>query len=590
MYEVSSDYIAAIKKPAIRTRVFGTIGDEPFNDDNILAGSFSITNQNSANDKVQIGTVYIGELGITLRGLNLERYSLNNKKITAEFQLLLGDGETWESVPLGEYYVSEANYTAAGIEIKAYDIINKFDKNFSGEVFSAKPYDLVKYACDNCNVELGTAQSEFELFPNGTETLALWQEGSDIETWRDYLSWVSQACCCYCTASRDGKLILRQYSQDVVDTVGTTGRFSGASYSDYETRYTGIYVTNLSDNIMNYYGAEVDDALTYSLGTNPFLQFGSESDKERIRRAVLDGLGVIDYVPFSLDVPENPAYDLGDVLRFPNGLGDGSKLFCINKFVWKYHRSMRIEGVGENPILATAQSKTEKNISGLMSKIDSTKIVIYNFVNLGSFNIGSTNTEVMSLDIFTNETATAMFIGEILIDITADDVTRSISGIARYEEEPEPEPVPPETEPIEPEPEPTPTEPIIVEKSVTFDFVEKAHPILTVTYRQDEIVIAEFVPKQVCHEGKQIITLFYPLQQIEKNSSSNFTVSLKLENGHGTIAEKNVRASISGQGLVSETAEWNGRIRLTDMTPEITLDEFYISINSVSDDVQTVTE
>jgi hypothetical protein len=85
--------------------VTGTIAGQSFTDDNILDGSFTITNQNSGNDNVQIGTVYIGELSITLRGLEIERYTMDGVTITPYFELLLPDGVTWEPVPLGKYYV-----------------------------------------------------------------------------------------------------------------------------------------------------------------------------------------------------------------------------------------------------------------------------------------------------------------------------------------------------------------------------------------------------------------------------------------------------------------------------------------------------
>lgn len=374
MYSVSNAYKAAIKQPAIRTKVDGKIGNTLFSDDNILAGSFTITNQNSDNDSLKIGTVYTAELKITLRGINLTRYSLNGKKIIPDFYLKIPTG--WEKVPLGEYYVSEANHTAAGVEITAYDVVSKLDKKFSAGTYTGTPYALATTACSQCGVTLLTTSAQFAAFANGTETLSFWADGSDVETWRDFISWVAQACCCYVTASRDGKIVFRPYNQTVVDTVDTDERFKGASYSDYETRYTGLYVTSMIDNIMYYYGQTVDDALTYNCGANPFLQYGSEADRLRIRRAVLNGLSDVDYVPFAAELPENPAYDLGDVVKFPNGLADGTKLFCINKYTWSYHKSIALEGVGENPNLASARSKTDKNISGLMSQVVETTAAV----------------------------------------------------------------------------------------------------------------------------------------------------------------------------------------------------------------------
>ena len=531
MYAVSNDYKEAIKKPAIRTKVDGTIDGIPFDDNNILTGSFSISNQNSDNSAVQIGTVYIGELNITLRNIDVERYSLDGKKIIPNFYLnVRGD---WEKVPLGVYYISEANYTAAGIEVKAYDVMSKLDKRFSGETMTGRPYDLFKYACEKCNVELATTRSDIFSFANGDEILATWQEGNDIETWRDYISWLAQACCCFATASRDGKLIIKPYGRNIVDNIDSDERFKGASFSDYETRYTGIYVTNIADNIMNYYGQETDDALTYSLGANPFLQFGTEINRERIRRAVLDGLSAVKYVPFSAEIPENPAYDLGDVIRFSNGLADPSKMFCINKYTWNYHRSIKIEGCGENPSLATAQSKVDKNISGIINKIDAAKTIVYNFVNIDPVTIETVNKEILTIDYYAKDSTTAMFLAEILIDITADGIS----------------------------------------------------PLLTVTYSNNETIISDFIPQHICNPGKQIVTLFLPLPLVEQNSSNRFTVMLKLEGGTGYIEAQHIRATISGQGLVSEKSEWDGRIRLSEYITRVSVNDFDITVEQVDDNL-----
>ena len=440
MYSVTADYLEAIKQPAIRTRVVGTIAGEAFSDSNILEGSLSITNQNSGDDAIKIGTVYIGELDVTLRGLTVERYKLDGQEISAYFELLLADGVTWEQVPLGRYYIGEASHTAAGTVIKAYDVMSKLDKTCSGAAVSGTPYQLAKYACEACFVTLATSQETFSGFANGSETLSLWQGGTDIETWRDFLSWVAQACGCYATADRFGRIEFRPYTQDVVDTVDTTGRFTGASYSDFETRYTGLYCTNIETNTMDYYGLETDDGLSYSLGENPFLQYGTTEGLETIRRAVLNKLAVIDYVPFTVTVPENPAYDLGDVLSFPGGLGDGDKLFCVTKYTWTYHQGIKLVGVGENPALSSAQSKSDKNIAGLASKITDDSMHYYDLVNADDVAIHDGETrEIINLAYVTTKDTHVDFHAELratidaLEDIDGDEYTEhDVTGTVSY--------------------------------------------------------------------------------------------------------------------------------------------------------------
>ena len=498
MYGVSADYINAIKQPAIRSRVTGTIAGVPFGDDNILEGSFSITNQNSGNENVQIGTVFIGELSITLRGLDLNRYTLNNMEIVPYFELLLEDGVTWESVPLGRFYVGEANHTAAGIVIKAYDVMSKFDKLCTGAAVTGTPYQLAKLACDACFVTLATDQATFSGFANGSEVLDLWQDGTDIETWRDFLSWVAQACGCYATSNRFGQIEFRPYTQDVVDVVDPTGRFKGASYSDYETRYTGIYVTNIEDSTMDYYG---------------LLQYGTNEAKETIRRAILNKLALICYVPFSVTLAENPAYDLGDVLSFPGGLGDGDKLFCVNKYTWNYHKGITLEGVGENPALASAQSKTDKNIAGLLSKINDDRMHYYDFLNAADLVIRNGETEeIINLRFVTTKDTHVDFHAELralietLEEVDGDEYTEhDVTGTVNY---------------------------FLNEELIAY------YPIFT-----------EF-------DGVQLRHLLY-FWRTSANVIGTFRVTLTARGGDITIPAGHLHAYWAGEGLVGEVLDTN---------------------------------
>ena len=91
--------------------------------------------------------------------------------------------------------------------------------------------------------------------------------------------------------------MFRAYGDTVVDTIDSKHRFTGASFSDFETRYTGLSCVNIGDKTTSYYGMEVDDALTYNLGSNPFLQYGVDDAKEEMRRAILHSLQNICYVP-----------------------------------------------------------------------------------------------------------------------------------------------------------------------------------------------------------------------------------------------------------------------------------------------------
>ena len=119
MYEVSEAYKEAMKSPVQRFALIGKIGEVDFDESNVLAGSFSITNQCSDNTNVQIGTVYVGELSATFRNTGIPRYSWKDRKITPFFGRYTDDPLNPERVPLGVFNVSEAQWTAAGVVVTA---------------------------------------------------------------------------------------------------------------------------------------------------------------------------------------------------------------------------------------------------------------------------------------------------------------------------------------------------------------------------------------------------------------------------------------------------------------------------------------
>jgi hypothetical protein len=124
---VSDAYKTAMKQPVQRFRMRGTIGEHPFTDDNILAGSFSITNQCTGNEEIVIGQVYIGELNATFLNMSISRYGWKGLEIKPVFGMRLSDG-TYEEVPLGVFTVETAEWTASGVVVKAYDHMALLDK------------------------------------------------------------------------------------------------------------------------------------------------------------------------------------------------------------------------------------------------------------------------------------------------------------------------------------------------------------------------------------------------------------------------------------------------------------------------------
>ena len=517
MYQVSEAYKKAMKEPVHRFLIGGSISNTTFSDRNILKGSFSITNQCSDDSEMKIGQVYVGELNATFVNLNVERYSLQNKLIKPTFSRKTADG--YETIPLGIFKVSEASWTSSGIVIKAYDNMAELDKGCDINSANGTPYELALLACKSCKLELGTTKEEFKRFANGVENLSMVSE-NDIENWRDFISWVAQTCACFVTADRFGKIVFRAYGDTVVDTIDSKHRFTGASFSDFETRYTGLSCVNIGDKTTSYYGMEVDDALTYNLGSNPFLQYGVDDAKEEMRRAILHSLQNICYVPFKASMIGDPVYDLGDVLSMSEGIADGSKLYCITKYTFNYNGEYEVQGVGKNPAIANAKSKTDKNIAGLMNQDDENLIHFTVFTNTGPVVVeDKSNQSVFSMRFIATKTTHVALDMEILLNVETTEEGEEYQWVEH-------------------------------------DAVAKVH------YYIDGAEIDLRKPVETWQDGQHILTLRYDLQAVDA-AIHTWDVWIEMQGGSATIDTYGIHAVAMGQGLAAES-DWDGTITASD--------------------------
>lgn len=514
MYQVSEEYLKQTKRKVQTFRLAGTVNKIAFTNHDILSGSFTITNQCSEQNDVKIGSVYIGELKCTFKP-DLQVPDWTNAQIIVSEGLLI-DGTAWEDVPLGVYTVSEANDTEYGVDITAYDNMARFNRSCSVDITIGTPYELLTLACTTCEAELGMTQAEVDALPNGTESLSLYTE-NDIETWQDFVFWVAQATGTIATMDREGKLVLRSYTQNVVDTLTNHNRFTGSKFSKFETRYSGLSCVNMADDTTSYYGSDPDNYLTYNLGSNPFLQYGVDSYKEQIRRAVLTALLQIDYVPFETSCLCGAMYDLCDIIRCTDGIAPG-KLGCVMMYDYTFNCGYKITGFGSDPALATAKSKTDKNLEGLRNNVSTNEILFFNYENASAIQIDDGESKAI-IDIrFTSSVSIGvLFQAEILLEATATE----------------------------------------------------ADVIGTIEYTLNEVTIIGYNPTETWKNGKHILSLMYMLM-IEENSINRWLVKLNITGGSIAIAQGAVRAVIYGQGLVG-TVEWDGFITLEEKLTQIAL-------------------
>lgn len=524
MYSVSQAYLNQIKKPyALKRTLRGTIGNVSFTEDDILSGSFSVSNQCSDANEVKIGSVNVGELEVTFRSNLLSRNQWKGAVITVSDGLFIDTLQQYEYVPLGIYTIDDAKIDKTGIRVHAYDNMLKFDKSFNLATTIGSPYNILKMLCQDCRVQLGMTKAQVEALPNGTQSISLYSE-NDCETYRDILFWLAQTLCCFATIGRDGKLYLRKYGNTEIDSISAGLRFDDNIFATYQTQYSGIGLTNIDDEEYIYIKEGEDTKLPYNLGANPFIQYGTDSTRKQMLLNILRQLKVIDYVPFETSMLHCPAYDLGDVIEFTGGIADDTKHSCIMFYEYNFEY-YAAEGYGSDPALANVKSKTDKNIAGLMSKADKNSIQFYTFKNADWIVVNDDQTkELMYIRFTTMEAKQVTFQAEILCDahVTAEELVAEIE------------------------------------------------------YYLDGVAISDYIPTETwSEEGKHIISLYYVVD-VEPNHLYQWQVKMKSDGGSIAIYPEQVRGTIWGQGLVALSA-WDGFIDVEDTVSIISLDSITVA-------------
>mgnify|MGYP001197263724 CR=1 FL=1 len=519
MYSVSNDYLTAIGKNARAHKLVGTVNGTSFDGDDVIKGSFQIRNQLCPATEIILGGVYVGELKLTFTeafasSMNI-RGSWKGKIITASIGVELADA-SFEYIPIngGSYIVETAQWTDAGIQIVAYDYMSLFDKSLPATTIGGGTlYDLLSLVCTACGVTLGLSQAECSALPNGTETFYAYPENAMV-TYRDMISEIAEACCCFATINRSGELILKTLPayNSVTLTIPYNLRYS-TSFSDFTSYYSRIKVTSPSDGAVNVYENHslYVEGLSLDVGNNPYLETGLAVTYTRMRQAIVDALQTFISIPFSATLLPNPALDLGDLIEFTGGIGQGY-LSCVMSLVHKLD-STTIEGYGENPRAAGATSTLSKQVT-TQSKSTKNEMVCHTFVNSHAFSLGDSDpTTIIEINFSTVSPKTVKILHEIMLNVTIADT----SGIATC----------------------------------------------TAYYYVNDVLEAYEPIDSWNSDGYHLLHLLYFLENLLSGSAYEWRVVLEMNGGTATIAQRGIHALLEGQGLVAGSS-WNGTLECED--------------------------
>lgn len=586
MYPVSSAFLNAVKANNRKyywtgkiTTTAGTVYN--FDQEDMVKGSGYITSQCCGSTEIELGTVYAAELNITLFS-EVNRYTLEDALVEMFYHLKISDSTDsadldedydqavgadgiYEKIPMGIFEVSEANRKVKSLELKAYDYMVRFEKHFSATDSIGNAYDFMTLCATACDVDLAQDRETIEAMPNGLENLSIYPD-NDIETFRDVLYYVGQVLGGFFVINREGELELRKYGNQAAILVERRHRFS-SSFSDFITRYTAVSSTNMRTQIAEYYHLDSDNGLTMNLGVNPLLQFGLDETRRELCENILADLSVVNYVPFDSDTIGNPALDVGDILSFSGGQADVTKIACITSNTVKIGGRQTIKCVGKNPKLSQAKSKNDKNISGLLAQIEAGKIGIHTFTNASAFTVRDQDTRIISIEFATSEDNHAQFFGQVIVNVSADPVTRTATAsgdvVIPSVAVDEPEPLDPDNPEVIGN-----TEEQTVAVSLPVSWTEDGVAVITFTFEFNDEIVLVHQPVETWHSGKHMILLYYPIENVIANYTNTFNVYMKVTGGSGTVDTGWCVASVSGQSM-GASAAWDGTITIEEYIDKV---------------------
>ena len=387
MYNVSDTYRELIKAPVRYTGISGAarLRDGTIihlTDDNIAAGSLSITQKMNGRGDFRPGGVYSGELSCSLKGFAGKTSDLDGAAIRLAF-ILYHDSDMQaaksETVPLGRFYVDGSSIKRRNdtVTLSAFDGMALFDVEATER--SGTLYELVCGACTAAGLSFGMTQTAFEALPNAAQTAKI--NTARIQTERDLLMYVGMMTASFARISRSNELEFvpltceRNDGGVIVPVREIAGniRFN-TDFSDDTTciaklftRRNGAAVYSTSE--ISAGGSE--KLAVMELNENPLLAELSDNEVAAVlNNELLQMYKCLNRV-FDSSFTGDPALEIGDYVRLRGGAIDTDRGYAtgmITSQIWRYRGQHTIKcsmpsslpAVGETVATAySAETSTE---------------------------------------------------------------------------------------------------------------------------------------------------------------------------------------------------------------------------------------
>lgn len=526
MYPVSEEYKAAMRAATRVERVTGTLTLTdgtvlPLTPQDLMSGSLTLDNQCVTGEELAFGCVYLGQAALNLR-TGLSRYAFYGAKLALTFAVQLPDGR-WESLPLGCYTVAEAERRALYVSIKAYDNILALQSRYDGTILQGTPYALLAAAADACGLTLAQTEAEINaLNPNAALVCGL-SAADGLTTWRECVGALALLLGGFAAADRAGRLVIRQFAGTPCAALGADAR-SEAAVSDFTCRYAALTLETADGTFTAADGA---NGLTMTVTDLPFAEKGLPATRQSIADNLFAALQTLDYTPATVEMPGDPALEPGDRIALPQADGTAPEML-VTHVVWRWRGRQTLKSVGRNPYLSTRTDGTaERLLRRVQSSTEAKRLVYYSFTNTAELTVGSAEVRAIEIAFAASEETSAMFLAQLVLQADA--------------------------------------------------------PLtLTARYYINDVPIENFAPQWQFAAGPHAPTLFYPFASVEANAVKRLSVRLCCAGGTVHIARYGIKATVTGQGMVSELP-WDGLLTCEELLPALTLTPPTLTVGPLAD-------
>ena len=327
----------------------------------------------------------------------------------------------------------------------------------------------------------------------------------------------------FAAADRAGRLVLRTFAEKPCAALTAAAR-SEAAVSDFACHYAALSIE--TDNGSFAAGRSQDTGLTMRISNMTLAEKGLPATRQQITDNLFAALQRLDYVPATVTMPGDPAFEPGDRVALPMEDGTAPEML-VTHFVWRYRGRQTLKGVGRNPYLGgTTDGATEKALRRLQNSAESKRIVYYSFTNPAELAVQTVETPAVAIAFTAVEETSAMFLAQLLLDAAPD------TG-----------------------------------KVLT----------LTVRYYINDVPVENFAPQQRLETGAHTLALFYPFASVEAGTVTRLSVRLVCAGGTVKIAPYGIKATVTGQGMASETP-WDGTLECEETLLPIAIKERSINV------------